>query len=485
MLCIQKCDMHLFETEEQKQPIVYQVETGLFFELDTLFQSILECCEGLSVAQVVQRLADLPVQDRQTSQYEAEEIVQAIEELAQVGLISDSALPVVANVPTTEGVAACGVSQTDRLQVSLHVSHTCNIQCAYCFAHGGDYGGKAMLMQPDVAEQAIRWIVTEAQALGRCQIDFFGGEPLLNFPLLLKLVPFARSLSARLGVQVGFGIVTNGTLLTDEMKQFLVDEKFQIKVSLDGGRKTQDRIRKFHNGSGTYDVVAKNVKKLTAEAPERVYLQAVMTAYDLNEDQIADELRSLGTENALVGPAVVSPDKPYAVREEHIPALKQQIHKRSRRALKAILNGEENEEFDPRIQKLLTRKQSCHGCLGGKQYLAVTADGSIYFCSSLADAPEFKMGDVFAGIDRKKQQYYDAQFNVNNRPECKTCWARNLCGGGCLWEARTTTGDPMYPNPVSCEQTRYRYELAMEMCMEIAEADASLLQRRYDLEVVS
>ena len=139
MLRIQKCDMHLFETEEQKQPIVYQIETGLFFELDTLFQSILECCEGLSASQVVQVLVD---------QYEAEEIAQAIGELAQVGLIADGALPVVANVPTTEGVAACGVSQTDRLQVSLHVSHTCNIQCAYCFAHGGDYGGKAMLMQP-------------------------------------------------------------------------------------------------------------------------------------------------------------------------------------------------------------------------------------------------------------------------------------------------------------------------------------------------
>ena len=93
-----------------------------------------------------------------------------------------------------------------------------------------------MLMQPDVAEQAIRWIITEAQALGRCQIDFFGGEPLLNFPLMRKLVPFAKSQAARLGVQVGFGIVTNGTLLTDEMKQFLIDEKFQIKVSLDGGR---------------------------------------------------------------------------------------------------------------------------------------------------------------------------------------------------------------------------------------------------------
>ena len=478
MLCIQKCDMHLFQTEEQKQPIVYQVETGLFFKLDTLFQSILACCEGLSAAQVVQTLVE---------QYEAEEIVEAIEELAQVGLISDGALPVVSDVPTTEGVAACGVSQTDRLQVSLHVSHTCNIQCAYCFAHGGDYGGKAMLMQPDVAEQAIRWIVSEAQVFGRCQIDFFGGEPLLNFPLLRALVPFAKSLGVRLGVQVGFGIVTNGTLLTDEMKQFLVDEKFQIKVSLDGGRKTQDRIRKFHNGSGTYDVVAKNVKRLTAEAPERVYLQAVMTAYDMDEDQIADALRSLGTENALVGPAVVSPDAPYAIGEEHIPVLKQQIYRRSRHALKAMLNGEEgeDEEFDPRIQKLLTRQKSCHGCLGGKQYLAIAADGSIYFCSSLADAPEFKMGDVFAGIDREKQQHFDAQFNVNNRPECKTCWARNLCGGGCLWEARTTTGDPMYPNPVSCEQTRYRYELAMEMCMEIAEADASLLQRRYDLEVAS
>ena len=166
MLCIQKCDMHLFQTEEQNQPIVYQVETGLFFTLDTLFQAILECCEGMSASQVVQVLAD---------QYEAEEIVEAIEELAQVGLISDGALPVVSDVPTTEGMAACGVSQTDRLQVSLHISHTCNIQCAYCFAHGGDYGGKAMLMQPDVAEQAIRWIVTELRLWGGARLIFLAG----------------------------------------------------------------------------------------------------------------------------------------------------------------------------------------------------------------------------------------------------------------------------------------------------------------------
>ena len=149
-------------------------------------------------------MTDLPVQDGQTGQYEAEEIVEAIEELAQVGLISDGALPVVSDVPTTEGVAACGVSQTDRLQVSLHVSHTCNIQCAYCFAHGGDYGGKAMLMQLDVAEQAIRWIVTEAQVFGRCQIDFFWWGAAFELSAVQKLVPFAKSLGARLGCAGGF-----------------------------------------------------------------------------------------------------------------------------------------------------------------------------------------------------------------------------------------------------------------------------------------
>ena len=117
--------------------------------------------------------------------------------------------------------------------------------------------------------------------------------------------------------------------------------------------------------------------------------------------------------------------------------------------------------------------------------MAITADGSIYFCSSLVDAPEFKMSDVFAGIDREKQQHFDTQFNVNNRPECKTCWARNLCGGGVFGRRGRRRVIRCIPNPVSCEQTRYRYELAMEMCMEIAEVDASLLQRRYDLEVVS
>ena len=479
MMRIEKSDMHLFRTPDNRI-IAFQVDSGLFFELDPLYEAILRRCEGQSTELVAKDLI---------GRYDHEEVLDAIEDLVRIGLISDGALKLLPDVPPTEVTTTCGASDEtvpdDRLHITLHVSHSCNIKCAYCFAHGGDYGGKPTLMKPDVARQAVRWALNEARSSGRCQIDFFGGEPLLNFDLIQEIVPYARLYASEVGVEVFFGITTNGTLLSDEVNRFLIDENIQVQISLDGGATDQNRLRKFNNGDDTYDVVAENTQKLAAEAPDQVTLRATMTSYNMDREDVEAELKQFGVGKVVVGPVVTSPYMPWAFREEHLPVLKQNLRKRSRYELEAIRNNPKKEGyFDRHIQQLLTRSKSCHGCQGGKQFLGVDVNGSIYFCSSLADRPEFRMGDVFSGLDTEVQREFNEKFHVENRSDCQTCWARHLCGGGCIYDARTATGDPIRPNPVSCEQIRYGYELAMEMCMEIQDDDETLLQRRYNLDLI-
>ena len=284
------------------------------------------------------------------------------------------------------------------------------------------------------------------------------------------------------GVDVSFGITTNGTLMSEETIRFLIDEGFQVKVSVDGNASDQNRLRKFHDGSDTFDVVAENVRKLVERSPDQVAVHATMTSLNLHRETIKRDLEKLGAAEVELAPVVASPKVPYAFREEHLPELKRGLRKQSQHELKAILNGSADKGFfDEYVERLMRRAKACHGCHGGKTFFAVALDGAIYFCSSLADRPEFKMGDVFSGLDIQIQDQINERFQVENRTDCRTCWARDLCGGGCLFDARTATGDPMKPNPVSCEQIRYRYELAMEMGMEIQSHDEMILEERYNL----
>ena len=479
MLRIERSDLHLFRTSEGKHAIVFQVDSGLFFELDGLAETILKECDGLSVETVVSELGD---------EYDRFDVLNTIDVLAEAGLISDASLQLIPNQMLVDerSCESPGLNTfADPFHITLHVAHACNIKCAYCFAHGGDYGGQPGFMQPDVAHQAIRWALDSAVPFHKCQIDFFGGEPLLNFELIRKVVPIAREYAHKIGVGVSFGITTNGSLMTEEINRFLIDEEFQVKVSVDGSAPDQNRLRKFHDGSDTYDVVAENVRNLAQRSPSQVAVHATMTSFNMDGEAIGRDLERLGAAHVEIAPVVASPKVPYAFREEHLPELKRGLRKKSQQELKAILRGAVDRGFfDEFIERLMRRAKACHGCHGGKTFFAVAVDGAIYFCSSLADSPEFKMGDVFTGLDVQIQDRINETFRVDNRTDCRTCWAKNLCGGGCLFDARAATGDSIKPNPVSCEQIRYRYELAMEMCLEIQDSDETLLIDRFNLKRV-
>ncbi len=473
---ITRSEIHLFRTRANARAIAFQVNTGLFFGLSELSESVLRKSQVFSDGTVAVELG---------REIDRREVLNAIGVLCKVGLINvgcDGLHQIC--IPSDTGVCTNQESagKADQFHITLHVAHTCNVKCAYCFAHGGDYGGSPRLMRPDVARQAVRWALQEAKSFQRCQIDFFGGEPLLNFKLIREIIPYAREHADLVGIAVSFGIATNGTVMSPEILEFLIDQEVQIQVSIDGTVKDQNRLRKFHDGSDTYDVVAENVTKLMDRSPDSVSVRATMTSYNVDRESIVNGLAQFGASRVEVAPVVAAPHEPFAFREEHLPAIKQKLCELSRYETEKILEGSKDRGFfDDYMERLMTRAKSCYGCQGGRTFFAVDVDGDIYFCSSLADRPEFKMGDVFSGLDKNVQNGFKDSFHIDSRSDCRRCWARNLCGGGCIYDARTATGDPIKPNPVSCEQIRYSYELAMEMCMEIQSANETLLHERYNL----
>ena len=208
--------------------------------------------------------------------------------------------------------------------MNLHIAHACNIQCTYCFAHGGHYGRAPKLMTAETARAAVAWAIAESRPTGRCLLVFFGGEPLLNLELIREIVPFARQAAKDAGVELQLGMTTNGTLLTAEVRKYLMEEGIAIEVSVDGTAGHQNGMRTFHDGSGTYETVAENVKALTRDGA-CVTLRATVTGEDVEKEGIVEHLRELGTENVVTSPVVAHPSASFAIREEHLPVLRRPV----------------------------------------------------------------------------------------------------------------------------------------------------------------
>ena len=447
--------IHIFGYETQR--LLYQVHTGVFFQIDSLVEEVLACAGNAGKEEIIAGLS---------SRHRREAIAQVLSELEDQGIISFASPP----LPEENEDASCrGASAPLPISITLHVSHGCNLRCAYCFASGGAYGSKPAIMTPAVARQAVNWLLSESMEAGRCHVDFFGGEPLLNFGLIVNVISYARNEARKRNVEISFGLTTNGTILTPAILEVLVQEKIGIVFSLDGAPRTHDRIRTFHNGSGTHDAVAQSIRKLISMQPDRVILRATMTSRDLAIDEISGHLAGFGPSEVDIAPVVVPPDNPLAIRPKHLAELRRQLKKLSKRELRALLRDEPvpSTRFQKAIHQLLARHSKDYGCGGGRTFFAVSADGAISFCSSLAGHPEFRMGDVFNGFDSDKVQQLGKVLPADRRKACADCWARYLCGGGCIYDALMAGGTPTIPNPVSCEIIRYTYELAMGICLQL------------------
>jgi uncharacterized protein len=321
------------------------------------------------------------------------------------------------------------------------------------------------------AVRAIDWLLHQCKEAGRCHVNFFGGEPLLSLDLIGHVVRYAREQARAREIEISFGVTTNGTLLSKKTLQFLLQEDIGIMVSVDGCPSDHDALRVFPNGRGTYETVARNVREACSARPDRVHLRATMTSRNVAIDEIAEHLTEMGASAVTVAPVIEPPDSVRAIRDEHLPELKRHLEVLAQRELKAIARGRElpYPRFKRLMEQLLDPRTREYGCGAGKTFFGVTPDGSITFCSSLAGVPEYRMGHVSTGIDRAVQERLNRDLHVDNRESCHTCWARYLCGGGCAHDAHVVNKDSRKPNPVSCERTRFIYELAMALCLQLRE----------------
>lgn len=345
----------------------------------------------------------------------------------------------------------------------LHVSHDCNLRCKYCFASTGDFGtGKRITMDAETAKKAIDFVIAKSGNRRNIEVDFFGGEPLMAMDTVKKTVEYARSIEERSGKQFRFTITTNGVLLDDENIEYINREMSNAVLSLDGRPEINDRMRPTVNQKGSYDVVMPKFKKLVAgRGTKDYYIRGTFTRDNPDFSQDVMHFASEGFRNVSVEPVVGSPDDPYTLREEDIPALQAEYERLAEELRK---HPEVNFfHFNVDLAQGPCVIKRLRGCGAGCEYVAITPDGDIYPCHQFVGNEEYRLGNLFDSTFNMEISKRFAGLNIYTREDCKDCWARFYCSGGCSASNLLVNGDIKKPHHVGCALERKRLECAIAL----------------------
>lgn len=347
----------------------------------------------------------------------------------------------------------------------LNMAHDCNLKCEYCFASQGNFKGQRSLMSYEVGQKAFDYLVKNSGSRVNLEVDFFGGEPLMNFDVIKKLVDYARSLEKDNNKRFRFTITTNGVLLNDEIIEYINENMDNVVLSIDGRKSVNDKMRKTLNDKGSYDVIVNNFKKLVANRKEKDYFaRGTYTAYNLDFSEDVKHMRELGFEHISVEPVVTKPEEKYALTEEHVNTLKEEYEKLAKMYVNDYKDKDKkfsffhfNIELDggPCIYKRSV------GCGAGTEYIAVTPEGEFYPCHQFVGETEFIIGNVNDGITNDIVVDKFRNVSVNDKPTCKECWAKYYCSGGCHANAYNFNKDFKVPYDVGCELEKKRIECSI------------------------
>ena len=346
----------------------------------------------------------------------------------------------------------------------LHIAHTCNLNCSYCFASQGKYHGERAVMSFEVGKQALDFLIANSGSRRNLEVDFFGGEPLVNFQVVKELVAYARSIEKEHGKNFRFTLTTNGLLIDDDVIEFCNRECHNVVLSLDGRKEIHDRFRVDYAGNGSFDrIVPKFQQLVKARNGQGYYMRGTFT--HANPDFLKDiqVMLDLGFNELSMEPVVAAPDDPSALTEEDKAIVMEQYEKL---AMLMLDKDKEGKPFTfyhymidltggPCIYKRIS------GCGSGTEYMAVTPWGDLYPCHQFVGEEKFKLGDVWKGVDNTEIQNEFLECNVYARPECRDCWARLYCSGGCAANAYHATGSVKGVYKYGCDLFRKRMECAI------------------------
>ena len=354
----------------------------------------------------------------------------------------------------------------------LHVAHTCNLNCSYCFASQGKYHGERAIMSFDVGKRALDFLVENSGDRRNLEVDFFGGEPLMNWQIVKDLVAYARSIEKDAGKNFRFTLTTNGVLLDDEVTDFCNREMHNVVLSLDGRKEVNDRFRVDVAGRGSYDRIVPNFQRFVAKRGDKsYYMRGTYTHYNTDFTNDLFHMADLGFTELSMEPVVCAPGDPCALTEEDFPVLCEQYEILAKDMLRRWREGKPitfyhymvDLKHGPCIYKRVT------GCGSGTEYMAVTPWGELFPCHQFVGDPKYSLGNIWDGVTNTAVQGEFRACNAYSRPDCKDCWARLYCSGGCAANSYHATGSIGGVYEYGCRLFKKRMECAimLQAAMEL------------------
>ena len=444
--------------------IVMDIASGSIHEVDDVTYDMIA---GYESEESDELIAAMQKKYPEISDAELSEIYDEITELVQEGQLfsEDTFAPMAGELKArTSGVIKA---------LCLHVAHTCNLNCSYCFASQGRFHGERAIMSFETGKRAIDFLVENSGTRRNLEVDFFGGEPLLNWDVVKQIVEYARSIEKSVNKNFRFTLTTNGMLVDDEVIEYSNREMHNVVLSLDGRKEVHDRFRVDYAGRGSYDVIVPKFQKFVeARGGKNYYMRGTFT--HANPDFLKDieTMLDLGFTELSMEPVVCAPGDPMALTEEDYPIVCEQYEK-----LAELMDQRRREgrpftfyhymidlEDGPCIYKRIS------GCGSGTEYMAVTPWGDLYPCHQFVGEEKFKLGDIWNGVNNTAVQGEFAACNVYAREECRDCWARLYCAGGCAANAYHATGSVRGVYEYGCRLFRKRLECAI--MLKIAESEA-------------
>ena len=451
--------------------IVMDVNSGSVHVVDDIVYDMIPLVEPLvtegikdadTIKAAVLNLANIP--------YPQEEITEAVDEVLELEKAGQLFAPDIYE----NYIFDFKKRQTVVKALCLHIAHDCNLACRYCFAEEGEYHGRRALMSFEVGKKALDFLVANSGNRVNLEVDFFGGEPLMNWDVVKQLVEYGRSLEKPNNKKFRFTLTTNGILLNDEILEFVNKEMGNIVLSIDGRKEINDKMRPFRGGQGSYDIIVPKFQKV-AESRDQMnyYVRGTFTHNNLDFSKDVLHLADLGFKQISVEPVVAQPTDDYAIREEDIPILKEEYDKLAVEMIKRKKEGKAFNFFHfmidleggPCVSKRLS------GCGSGTEYLAVTPWGDFYPCHQFVGQEEFLMGNVDEGITKPEIAEEFRGCSVYSKESCRTCFARFYCSGGCMansYKFHNTIHDTY---EVSCEMERKRVECAIMIKAALADEE--------------
>lgn len=431
--------------------IVLDVNSGAVHVVDEIVYDILDFYKELPLDEIILKLKD---------RYSADAVREAygeIKELENEKLIytEDVYKEVIPLIERRDPVVKA---------LCLHIAHDCNLKCKYCFAEEGEYHGKRELMSLEVGKKAIDFLIKASGKRKNLEVDFFGGEPLMNFDVVKGIVEYARSIEKENNKNFRFTITTNGILLNDDIMKYINENMHNVVLSIDGRKEVNDRMRPRAGGQGSYDNIVPKFQKL-AESRNQTdyYVRGTFTRHNLDFEKDVLHLADLGFKQISVEPVVADPSEDYAIQEEDLPVIFEEYEKLAKEIIKRRKEGKWFNFFHfmidltggPCVTKRLV------GCGSGTEYLAVTPTGDLYPCHQFVGQEQFKMGTVDTGVVNTDIRKDFEQCNVYNKPVCQNCWAKFYCSGGCVANSYNSHGDLITPYEIGCEMQKKRIECAI------------------------